>query len=136
MGLLGARAGSGSLQGSFPGHRHRRKARADHDRSLATATAGKRVLITGASAGIGRATALRMGEAGAIVLLVARSPEKLAVVKEEIENAGGTAFIHTADLSDLESCDALVAEVLAQHGSVDILVNNAGRSIRRSVNLS
>ncbi len=106
------------------------------DRSLASSAAGKRVLITGASAGIGRATALRLGEAGAIVLLVARSAEKLAVVKEEVENVGGTAFIHTADLSDLESCDALVAEVLAQHGSVDILVNNAGRSIRRSVNLS
>ncbi|MCP5070578.1 MAG: SDR family oxidoreductase [bacterium] len=106
------------------------------DRSLASSVSGKRVLITGASAGIGRATALRLGEAGAVVLLVARSPEKLGHVKQEIEDAGGTAFIHTADLSDLDSCDALVAEVLAQHSSVDILVNNAGRSIRRSVNLS
>lgn len=106
------------------------------DRSLASSVTGKRVLITGASAGIGRATALCLGEAGAIVLLVARNPEKLSHVKEEIENAGGTAFIHTADLSDLDSCDALVAEVLAQHGGVDVLVNNAGRSIRRSVNLS
>ena len=94
------------------------------------------MLITGASAGIGRATALELGEAGAIVLLVARSADKLADVKLEVEKAGGTAFLHTADLSDVESCGRLVEEVVAQHGGVDILVNNAGRSIRRSLALS
>ena len=106
------------------------------DRSLRGAVAGKRVLITGASAGIGREAALRLGAAGATVLLVARSGEKLGDVKNEIEKAGGEAFIHPADLSDMESCDQLVASVTAQHGGIDILVNNAGRSIRRSLALS
>jgi len=106
------------------------------DRSLAGAVRGKRVMITGASSGIGRATALKVGSAGGVVLLVARSAEKLAEAKAEIETAGGTAHIHTADLSDLESCDALVREVMARHGGVDVLVNNAGRSIRRSLALS
>jgi len=106
------------------------------ERSLEKAVAGKRVLITGASAGIGRATALQVGAAGGTVLLVARSAAKLTAVRTEIEKAGGTAFIHTADLSDLGSCDALVEEVLAEHGGLDVLINNAGRSIRRSVDLS
>ncbi len=106
------------------------------DRSLAGAVAGKRVLITGASAGIGRATALAVGAAGGVVLLVARSVEKLETVRGEIAEAGGTAHIHTADLSDLADCDRLVAEVVRERGGVDILVNNAGRSIRRSLRLS
>jgi NAD(P)-dependent dehydrogenase (short-subunit alcohol dehydrogenase family) len=106
------------------------------DRSLTQAVAGKRILITGASAGIGRATALRVGAAGGTVLLVARSAEKLGEVKNLIEKKGGTAYIHCADLSDLRSCDALVEEVLGVHGGVDVLINNAGRSIRRSVHLS
>ncbi|MGI9432155.1 MAG: SDR family NAD(P)-dependent oxidoreductase, partial [Myxococcota bacterium] len=106
------------------------------ERSLEKMVAGKRVLITGASAGIGRATALQVGAAGGTVLLVARSAAKLTAVRTEIEKAGGTAFIHTADLSDLRSCDALVEEVLEVHGGLDVLINNAGRSIRRSVDLS
>jgi NAD(P)-dependent dehydrogenase (short-subunit alcohol dehydrogenase family) len=106
------------------------------ERSLAAAVGGRRVLITGASSGIGRAAALRVGAAGARVLLVARSAEKLGDVQAEVERAGGKAEVHTADLSDLASCDALVAEVLERHGGVDVLVNNAGRSIRRSIRLS
>jgi NAD(P)-dependent dehydrogenase (short-subunit alcohol dehydrogenase family) len=106
------------------------------DRSLGNAVRGKRVLITGASSGIGRAAARKIGEAGGTVILVARSREKLREVQTEIEKAGGTAHVHTADLSDLESCDALVREVNDRHGGVDVLVNNAGRSIRRSLALS
>jgi NAD(P)-dependent dehydrogenase (short-subunit alcohol dehydrogenase family) len=106
------------------------------DQALARAVAGKRVLITGASSGIGRATALRAAAAGAEVLLVARSAEKLREVQREIERAGGVARIFSADLSDLGSCDALVKEVLNAHGGIDVLVNNAGRSIRRSLVLS
>ena len=106
------------------------------DHALARAIGGKRVLITGASSGIGRATALRAAAAGAEVLLVARSAEKLADVQREIEHAGGVAHVFTADIADLESCDALVKEVLNAHGGVDVLVNNAGRSIRRSLALS
>ncbi len=106
------------------------------DRSLTGAVRGKRVLITGASAGIGRVAAVKIGAAGGIVLLVARTPEKLEDAKKEIEAAGGVAHIHTADLSDLASCDALVADVIAKHGGIDVLINNAGRSIRRSIALS
>jgi NAD(P)-dependent dehydrogenase (short-subunit alcohol dehydrogenase family) len=106
------------------------------DRSLSGAIGGKTVLITGASSGIGRSTAIKCGEAGAKVLLVARTPEKLEETKEEIEEAGGTAFIHRADLSDLDDVERMAREVLAEHGRVDVLVNNAGRSIRRSVELS
>jgi NAD(P)-dependent dehydrogenase (short-subunit alcohol dehydrogenase family) len=106
------------------------------DRSLSGAIGGKTVLITGASSGIGRATALRVAEAGAKVLLVARTPEKLEETREEIEAAGGTAFIHRADLSDTDDIERMADEVIEEHGGVDVLVNNAGRSIRRSVELS
>jgi NAD(P)-dependent dehydrogenase (short-subunit alcohol dehydrogenase family) len=106
------------------------------DRSLRGALEGKRVLITGASTGIGRATAIAVGGAGAEVILVARSADKLAEVAAVIEEAGGTAHVHSADLSKPADCDRLVAVVIAQHGGVDVLVNNAGRSIRRSLALS
>ena len=106
------------------------------DRSLSGAIGGKVVLITGASSGIGRSTAIKCGEAGAEVLLVARTPEKLEETRLEIEEAGGTAHIHQCDLSDLDDVERMAREVLDQHERVDILVNNAGRSIRRSVELS
>ncbi|HEY1238603.1 MAG TPA: SDR family oxidoreductase [Solirubrobacterales bacterium] len=106
------------------------------DRSLSGAIGGKVVLITGASSGIGKAAAVKCGAAGADVLLVARTPEKLEETKAEIEEAGGTAHIHQCDLSDLEDVERMAQEVLDEHGRVDILVNNAGRSIRRSVELS
>ncbi|MBA2545837.1 MAG: SDR family oxidoreductase, partial [Solirubrobacterales bacterium] len=103
------------------------------DRSLSGAISGKTVMITGASSGIGKAAAIKAAAAGATVLLVARSPEKLEETKAEITDAGGDAHIHRADLSDLDDLDRMAAEVLEEHGRVDILVNNAGRSIRRSV---
>jgi NAD(P)-dependent dehydrogenase (short-subunit alcohol dehydrogenase family) len=106
------------------------------DRSLSGAIGGKVVLITGASSGIGKSAAIRCAEAGAEVLLVARTPEKLEETKATIEEAGGTAHIHRCDLSDIEDVERMANEVLEQHGRVDILVNNAGRSIRRSVELS
>ena len=106
------------------------------DRSLSGAIGGKVVMITGASSGIGKAAAIKCAAAGATVLLVARSPEKLEETKAEITEAGGEAHIHRADLSDLDDVEKMAAEVLAEYGRVDILVNNAGRSIRRSVELS
>ena len=84
------------------------------DRSLRGAIEGKVVVITGASSGIGAALALKVGEAGGIVALVARSEDKLQELKGEIEEAGGTATVHPADLSDLEDADRLVADVLAR----------------------
>lgn len=94
---------------------------------------GRIVLVTGATSGIGKAAALKLARAGAHVLLVARTREKLDETLEEIEKLGGRAEAYSADVSDLEDCDRLVEQVLKDHGHVDILVNNAGRSIRRSV---
>jgi NAD(P)-dependent dehydrogenase (short-subunit alcohol dehydrogenase family) len=103
------------------------------DRSLSGAVKNKVVLVTGASSGIGKAAALKIAEAGARTLIVARTEEKLLETQREIEARGGTAFIHTADVADMASCDALIQRVLADHGGVDILINNAGRSIRRAI---
>ena len=106
------------------------------DRSLSGAVRGKIVLITGASSGIGKATAVKVADAGATVLLVARTLEKLEETRDEIIAAGGTAHIHQCDLSDMDDIARMADEVLTYHGHVDILVNNAGRSIRRSIALS
>ena len=106
------------------------------DRSLGGAIGGKVVMITGASSGIGQAAAFKVGEAGATVLLVARSADKLEETKAQIEEAGGTAEIFPCDLSNIEDVERMGNEVLLAHGHVDVLVNNAGRSIRRSVALS
>jgi NAD(P)-dependent dehydrogenase (short-subunit alcohol dehydrogenase family) len=106
------------------------------DRSFKAAINGRTVVITGASSGIGRAAALKIAAAGGIPVLVARSMDKLEEAKAEIEGAGGTAYVYSADLSDLESIDELVTRILDEHVRVDMLVNNAGRSIRRSIALS
>ncbi len=106
------------------------------DRSFEGAVNGKVVLITGASSGIGKAAAHKIAAAGGIPLLVARNAEKLQETKDEIEAEGGTAYLYSADLADLDSIEELVAQVMSDHPAVDYLVNNAGRSIRRSVALS
>ena len=104
--------------------------------SLEKSVRGSVVMVTGASSGIGKSAALKIADAGGIVLLVARTPEKLEETREQIEAGGGVAHIHRCDLSDVEDIDRMAEEVLAQHGHVDVLVNNAGRSIRRSIALS
>jgi NAD(P)-dependent dehydrogenase (short-subunit alcohol dehydrogenase family) len=103
------------------------------DRSLSGRIKDKVVVVTGASSGIGKATALKLAGAGARVMLVARGEEKLIDTKKEIEAAGGRAWIYTCDVSDVASCDTLVAKVLKDHKVCDYLINNAGRSIRRGV---
>ncbi len=108
----------------------------DRSRTLRDAVAGRHILITGASSGIGRATALQLAGAGAVPLLVARSVEKLEEVRAEIVATGGTAYVYAADISDMEDVDRLLGRVLEDHRGVDALINNAGRSIRRSVALS
>jgi NAD(P)-dependent dehydrogenase (short-subunit alcohol dehydrogenase family) len=100
--------------------------------NLGAALAGRVVLVTGASSGIGRAVAGAVGRHGAHVLLVSRTAEKLAELKGEIEAAGGAAWTYPTDLSDMDAIERMVARVLQDHGRVDLLVNNAGRSIRRS----
>ncbi len=106
------------------------------DRTLQEAVEGRRVLITGASSGIGRATALKVAAAGGIPLLVARNVERLEEVRAEIVAAGGAAYVYAADMSEMDSVDDLVERVLADHRHVEMVVNNAGRSIRRSIALS
>ena len=103
------------------------------DRSLGGAVSGRIVLITGASSGIGRASALRIAEAGGTVLLVARDAAKLAEVAATIRERGGSAHAYPCDITDAVASAALAARVLAGHGRVDVLINNAGRSIRRGV---
>jgi NAD(P)-dependent dehydrogenase (short-subunit alcohol dehydrogenase family) len=106
------------------------------DRSLESAVNGRTVLITGASSGIGRAAAIKIARAGGIPLLVARRADKLEELRAEIQAAGGSAYVYTADVADPESVEAMVAQVYADHPAIDVVVNNAGRSIRRSVALS
>ena len=107
-----------------------------NDRNLRRALRDRVVVVTGASSGIGRATAQLLARHGAHVMLVSRTREKLEALKQEIEQAGGRASVYPADLSDLDACDAMIHQVLADHGRVDILINNAGRSIRRSIEAS
>src|SRR5436190_7153928 len=92
---------------------------------------GKRVLLTGASSGIGEAAAEKFARRGAQVVVVARRQELLDAVVERITRAGGDARAHAIDLSDLDAVDELIAKVEQDLGGVDILINNAGRSIRR-----
>ncbi len=106
------------------------------DSALRTRVSGRTVVITGASSGIGESLANRLGDAGAKVLLVARSADKLEEMKRGIEARGGTAFVYPGDLSNAEDTQRLIATVLAEHDQVDVLVNNAGISIRRSVKKS
>jgi NAD(P)-dependent dehydrogenase (short-subunit alcohol dehydrogenase family) len=96
----------------------------------------KHVVVTGASSGIGLDCALKLGAAGATVILAARTPSKLQETVERIRADGGKAFAYACDLSDMADCDRFIEKVLQEHRHVDILINNAGRSIRRSVKAS
>ena len=95
--------------------------------------AGKIVLVTGASSGIGFNTSKKLAAAGAKVILVARTKEKLEETQSIIHKGGGEAWVYPCDLSNLQDIDRMAAEVLRDFGHVDILINNAGRSIRRGV---
>jgi NAD(P)-dependent dehydrogenase (short-subunit alcohol dehydrogenase family) len=110
--------------------RYRKLGPGDH---TGDAVRGRVIIVTGSSSGIGEAAARQLGEAGAIVVLVARSADDLNRVRAEIEAGGGTAHAYPCDLTDFEAVDALAAKILADLGRVDVLVNNAGHSIRRRV---
>ena len=109
------------------------------DRSLRGTVAGKVVLVTGGSSGIGLAAAAKFAQAGAITIICARDAEKLAEAKKEIlAEAGKDAIVltYSADIANEQSCKELVAKLEAEHGGVDVLINNAGRSIRRAIEAS
>jgi NAD(P)-dependent dehydrogenase (short-subunit alcohol dehydrogenase family) len=93
--------------------------------------AGKRIVLTGASSGIGEAAAEQLAREGATVVAVARREDLLDALAARITAAGGSAMSIACDLSDMDAIDTLVAKVEKRLGGVDILINNAGRSIRR-----
>ena len=87
---------------------------------------GKVALVTGSSAGIGRASALALAERGASVVVSARRQARLLELVGRIESGGGTALAHAADVSVLEDVRSLVDVALERFGQIDVLVNNAG----------
>ncbi|WP_426107859.1 SDR family oxidoreductase [Massilia sp. TSP1-1-2] len=103
------------------------------DHTLRGTVAGKVVLITGGSSGIGLAAAHKMAEAGAITIICGRDEDKLAEARKEITDRGFDCVTYSADVADMADCDRFVQVLLENHGGVDVLVNNAGRSIRRAI---
>ena len=87
---------------------------------------GTVALITGASSGIGRATALQLAQEGAAVALVARRKDRIDELAAAIEDAGGTAYAIPTDISDRRQAEAAVVQTVERYGRLDILVNNAG----------
>ena len=87
--------------------------------------AKKTVVVTGASAGVGRAIATRFGRAGANIGLLARDGDALAEVKQQIENLGGTAIVAAVDVSDAEAVFDAADKIAEQSGPIDIWVNDA-----------
>jgi len=94
---------------------------------------GRHVIITGASSGIGRASALAVARRGATVFALARNGAALDDLVDEIRAGGGQAYAFTCDITDSASVEHTVKDILGRFDHVDYLVNNAGRSIRRSV---
>ncbi|EUA15331.1 short chain dehydrogenase family protein [Mycobacterium kansasii 732] len=100
---------------------------------LRGAVSGKTVLVTGASYGIGEATARKLAAAGATVLIVARSADRLDDVAAAINAGGGAAVAYPADLTDEAAVSVLTKHINENHGPLDIVVSNAGKSLRRSL---
>jgi thioester reductase-like protein/short-subunit dehydrogenase len=94
---------------------------------------GKHVIITGASSGIGRASAIAVAQRGGIVFALARTDHALDNLVAEIRESGGEAYAFSCDITDSSSVEHTVKDILGRFGHVDYLVNSAGRSIRRSV---
>jgi len=106
------------------------------DHTLRGQVAGRVVLVTGGSSGIGLAAAHKIAEAGAITIICGRDEDKLAEAKKEIKARGFDVITYAVDVADMADCDRFVQLLLENHGGVDVLVNNAGRSIRRGIESS
>ncbi|WNQ12864.1 SDR family oxidoreductase [Paenibacillus aurantius] len=87
---------------------------------------GKVVIITGASSGIGEATAKELASKGAILVLAARREDRLKQLQEEIQNGGGQAIYKVTDVTSNEQMEELAEFTLKSFGKIDVLVNNAG----------
>jgi NAD(P)-dependent dehydrogenase (short-subunit alcohol dehydrogenase family) len=94
---------------------------------------GRVAVITGAASGIGRATALRLAEAGSILALSDIQAEALEETAELVRSRGGTATTHIVDVADRERMHAFAEEVIAAHGHVHILINNAGVAVSSTI---
>jgi NAD(P)-dependent dehydrogenase (short-subunit alcohol dehydrogenase family) len=108
-------------------------ARISNPDKLRSAISGKTVLVTGASFGVGEATARKLGGAGATVLVVARSADRLRELAASINAGGGKAVAYPADLTDEADVAELSKKIGEEHGALDIVVSNAGKSLRRSL---
>src|SRR3954471_2741857 len=91
-----------------------------------TALNGTVALVTGASSGIGDATARRLAEHGASIVVIARRKDRLDTLVSEIEAAGGSALAVEADITDRDQADRAVQSAIDRFGRLDILINNAG----------
>jgi NAD(P)-dependent dehydrogenase (short-subunit alcohol dehydrogenase family) len=103
------------------------------DRSLRGTVAGKVVLVTGGSSGIGLAAAHKFAEAGAITIICGRDQDKLDEACKEARDKGYQFVAYPADIADMADADRFVQLLIQNHGGVDFLINNAGRSIRRAI---
>jgi NAD(P)-dependent dehydrogenase (short-subunit alcohol dehydrogenase family) len=108
-------------------------ARVSDPDKLRSAVSGKTVLVTGASHGIGEATARKLAAAGATVLVVARSADRLDNLAASINAGGGRAVAYPTDLTDEAAVNVLTKQITENHGPLDIVVSNAGKSLRRSL---
>ena len=93
---------------------------------MPSSLADRIILITGASSGIGAATARLLADAGATVVLGARRRDRLDALVADIERGGGTARAHTLDVTRHDDVQAFVDAAIAEFGHVDVIVNNAG----------
>ncbi|MDP3616674.1 MAG: SDR family oxidoreductase [Rhodoferax sp.] len=106
------------------------------DHSLRGTVAGKVVLVTGGSSGIGLAAAHKFAEAGATTIICGRDPDKLEEARKEAKARGYSFVAYPVDIADMADCDRFVKQLMDVHGGVDFLINNAGRSIRRAIESS
>lgn len=106
------------------------------DHTLRGTVAGKVVLITGGSSGIGLATAHKFAEAGAITVICGRDVDKLEEACKEAKAKGYSFIAYPTDIADMADCDRFIKRLIDDHGGVDFLINNAGRSIRRAIESS
>jgi NAD(P)-dependent dehydrogenase (short-subunit alcohol dehydrogenase family) len=108
-------------------------ARVSNPDKLRSAISGKTVLVTGASYGVGESTARKVAAAGATVLVVARSADRLHELAASINTGGGKAVAYPTDLTDEAAVSELTNKIGEHHGALDIVVSNAGKSLRRSL---
>nr|WP_320012770.1 SDR family oxidoreductase [uncultured Desulfobulbus sp.] len=87
---------------------------------------GKIIVITGASSGLGEATARRLSEQGATVVLAARRSDRITALAEELKSQGGQALAVTTDVTKVEQVQALVDATVETYGRIDVMINNAG----------